>query len=199
MIAIPQPGMNVTPNGSMATISQGGLAVSVAQAKTPYDLDRRLTAFDVTLINQTDQDLEFIPKDVVLFDQVNRQFFALGPNAIYEAAVAGRDYVGHVGLGFGYHHFHRGYGFGYYAPVWIDPWPVYSSRPYQALIAKALPIRPIVIYPRSMVSGSVYFGIAGKGLQSVHLSISRFTSRPTPENPHPPELTYLFPFNVYQK
>ncbi len=201
MAAVPEPGVTVSPDGSMASASKEGMAISVAKAETPHNLDKRLTTFNVTIINQTDQNYEFIPKEFVLFDQMNRQFLALGPDALVEAAVTGSGTVTHAHWGVGYHYYHPGFFYhGYYSPFWYDPWPVYSySRPYRALLAKALPIRPISVYPHSTVSGYVYFGISAEYLERVTLKITRFAERPTPENPSPREIPNEFRFNVFKK
>ncbi len=200
MTAVPKPGVSVSPSGEMASVSKEGLAISVSEAETSSKLKRVLTPFNVVLINQTDHEMEFIPKDILLFDQNNRQFFALKKDALIEAAVSGSEYIGHMSWGVSYHHYYPGYGFyGHYYPWWHDPWPVVYTRPYRAILAQALPIRPITLKPHSTVSGNIYFGVSKKFLQSVRLELTRFAQMPTPSDSNPREIMYTFHFNVIRR
>jgi len=195
--ALPTNGVTVMPNGRMGSLSLEGLAISAYSTKTPYDLGDKITTFHTTLINQTDQPIEFIPKQYLLFDQNNRQYLALTKPDLSEAAGMGGRPHGSMAWGIGggtfrsrsFYHAH------YYAnPYWdYDPWRY--RRAYQGLLAKALPIHPITIYPHAMIDGNVYFAVSPKYLRHIRLNIVRFSNRPSRETTTR-TIPYVIEFNV---
>ncbi len=180
-MAQPANGVTVMPDGRMASLSLEGLAISVYNTKTPYGLGDDITTFHTTLINQTDQPIEFIPRQYLLFDQNNRQHLALTKPDLSEAAGMRARPHGSMAWGFGGGAFHSRsfYHVHYYAnPYWnYDPWRYRSA--YQGLLANALPIHPITIYPHAMIDGNIYFAVSPKSLRNVRLNIVRFSSRPS--------------------
>lgn len=196
LVAQPGPGVQVDPAGTTATTRSGDLTIRAAHVEAPYSLDRRLTAVRLTLINSNPAPVEFIPKDVVLFDQYGAQHFALGPDALLEAAEARVRYPrSHITLGYGYSsYYHHGYHH------WYSPMPLYSSgRSYEGLIARALPLRTLTVFPQSNVSGLVYFPIAADDMTSARLRVTRFLRPPQPDAPAPPEESVEFSFVVMKQ
>ena len=191
--ARPTNGATVMPDGRMAVLSIEGLAISAYKTDTPYGLGNKITTFHTTLINQTDKPIEFIPKQYFLFDQSNRQYMALTKPDLSEAAAMGRGPHGSVawGIGGGTFHSRSFYHVHYYSnPYWdYDPWRY--RRAYQGLLAKALPIHPITIYPHAMFEGNIYFAVPTKFLRNVHLNIVRFANRPDRETP-----TRTIPYSI---
>jgi len=185
--AMPAPGVDLTPNGDMATQRQGDIAISVRQASLPNRLYGQLTAFTVVLSNLADKETDFIPKEFLLFDGAGRQFFALPKEAIGDISnvEASRTFISY---GFAYSH--------YYNPWWISGGPVIIERSYPSLLANALPTGPIRIFPRSIVEGNLYFSAPSTQLDSARIRITRLERFPKDQNDAPPEYAYVFPFAV---
>ena len=95
-IGMPTQDASIIPGGTMVVVSKEGLAISACKVPTPYGQGNRILAFSVELINQTDQPIEFLPKDIFLFDQLNRQFPPLPPEALIEASVNRFEYDARV-------------------------------------------------------------------------------------------------------
>ncbi len=199
LMAVSGPGVSVDPSGQVATIRGDELVVRAGQVNTPYRLDRKLTTIRVTVINPTGSPIEFMPKEIILFDQDNAQYFPLTPDALVEAAESGSRPHTFVSYGFGYS---RGYPYGHY---WNSHWhyaPFYTTtvRPsYQGLIAKALPIRPLTIHPQATISGNVYYPVAAKHMTNARLRVVRFLEPPGPEDQNTPYEAYDFDFTVVER
>lgn len=196
-IAQSSNGVVVTPDGKMATMSLRGLAVNAVKIDTPYGLSDRIITFRISLINQTDQSIDFIPKQYLLFDQINRQYLALTKPDLTEAAERDGSPHGAMSWGFGMGTFHSRSMFGmhyYSAPFWYDD-PFYPRRSYQGLLAKALPIHPITVFPRAIVDGNVYFAVPPSSVQSARLQITRLSRIPSDNTPAE-EIAYQFEFTV---
>ncbi len=194
-MAQPTNGATVMPDGRMALLSIEGLAISAYKTKTPYGLGDKITTFHTTLINQTDHPIEFIPKQYLLFDQNNRQYLALTKPDLSEAAGMRSRPHGSVAWGFGGGTFHsRSF---YHAHYYANPYWDYGRyrQAYQGLLAKALPIHPITIYPHAMTGGNIYFAVSPKSLRNVRLNIVRFSSRPSRETT-PRTIPYSIEFDV---
>ncbi len=195
----PSEGVTIMPDGKMATLSHEGLAISVYRIPTPYDLNDKITTFRVSLINQTDNPIEFIPKQYLLFDQNNRQFLALTKSDLTEVAETRGGPHGSMSWGFGFGTFrsHSIYSMHYYSnPYWgYDPWV--ARRSYQGLLAKALPIFPITVFPRAIVEGNLYFAVDPGWLRNVRLQITRLSTRPDSEQ-RSIEIPYIIQFTVIQ-
>lgn len=199
-LAEPSDGVFVAPNRLMASSAKDGIAISAQQIETPYGLYNRITTFHITIINQTDNPIEFIPREYVLFDQLQRQYFALSKLDLTEAAAAGM-YAGriHWGVGYGFHHYHypyRHYSFYAYNPFFYsypEPYPV----SYRGLISNALPINPFKIFARATYEGNLYFPVPPKSLQQARVRITRLKERPRQSEP-PVEIPYTFVFSVIQ-
>lgn len=177
------------------TVYKEGMIVNAVATSTPYNLGNRITTFQVTLVNPNEYNIDFYPKEYILWDQHGRQHFALGRDAMSEAAYAGSASSMHFGLGVGYgyyHPFHHPWNYGFYG---YDPY--YPRRYYQGLIANALPMKPITIYPHSTVTGNVYFAVPPRRLHQVSLVINRFTAPPNDPVILPGVISYMFDFNVF--
>lgn len=188
------PESRISPNGEILTVEKAGLIVNARHIETPYSL-RRITTFEITLVNPNDREVDFYPKEFLLWDQNNRQYSALRSEALTEAALAGVSYAPAFQWGFGYgyyHHYHDPWRWGFYG---YDPYPY---RSYEGLIAKALPMKPIAIFPRATVTGNVYFPVSAGRLRSVQLAILRFDGPPREIQNLPPEISYIFEFAVIQ-
>lgn len=199
LMAISGPGVQVDPSGQVATIHGDVLIVRAGQIETPYRLDRKLTTIRVTVINPSGSPIEFMPKEIVLFDQNGTQYFPLTPDALVEAAEGGARPRTFVTYGFGYS---RGYPYGHYWNThwYYAPYSTTTVQPsYQGLIARALPIRPVTIHPDSNISGNVYYPIAAKHMTNARLRLARFLEPPTPDSPNPPQEAYDFEFNVVEQ
>ncbi|MBI1389564.1 MAG: hypothetical protein GC154_14065 [bacterium] len=198
LAAVPAQGVDIDPSGRVASIEGGGLIVRAGQVETPYNLDRKITTFQLTIINPTDQAVEFLPKDLVLFDSTGGQHYPLTPDALMEAAssgstVAPRTFIS-MGYGVGYPRYS-----GYWGYRWYDPWvdaPSYSGRSYEGLIARAFQIRPMTVFPGANISGLVYYPIPAKDLYSAQLTVTRFLRKPSQSDPNPPEFSYHFRFQL---
>ncbi len=188
--AMPAQGITVSPDGEMASQSKGGIAISVRKSHITNRLSSKLTALKVTLINQTDHPIEFIPKEFLLFDQNERQFFALPKEAISEAAHTGysRTFISH---GFGYHPYYHHWGW-----HWGGPYYLIERPYYRGIMADALPTGPIKIFPHAIVEGNLYFGVSSKWLDSFRFRITRYERFPKDKEDAPKEYTYEFPFAV---
>ncbi|MDP8243415.1 MAG: hypothetical protein P9L94_04980 [Candidatus Hinthialibacter antarcticus] len=198
LMPISGPGVQVDPSGKVATIHGDVLTVRAGQIETPYRLDRKLTTVRMTIINPTDAPIEFMPKEIVLFDQDGTQYFPLTPDALIEAAESGARPRTFVTYGLGYS---RGYPYGHYWNThwYYAPFSTTTVQPsYQGLIAKALPIRPVTIHPESNITGNVYFPIAAKYMTNARVRLTRFLESPGPDNPNPPQEAYDFEFNVIE-
>lgn len=195
LVAVPDGSARVSPGGRFATLEREGLAIQTVHADTPYRLDRNITTIEATLINRTDAPIDFYPRPYTLFDQNGRQHTALGPGALAEAAATGvwGGYSSVYAVGPGFHHPHWGYSYHFY-----DPYPFYrgywSRPPYEALIASALPYRPITVYPQASVTGNLYFAVPPKELESAKLVVARFAEAPRKDAPPPREIVYEFHF-----
>lgn len=195
-MAKPGNGVTIMPDGKMATIGQNGLAISATKINTPYGLSDRIVTFQVTLINQTDQPIEFIPKQYLLFDQNNRQFLALTKPDLSEAA-GNSPPRGSVswGFGMGTFHSHSMWGMHYYSsPYWFnDPW--FPRQSYQGLLAKALPIQPVTVFPHAMLDGNIYFAVPPSTLTAARLQIVRYSQIPEKDSATE-EIPYCFDYSV---
>lgn len=195
-MAQPGDGVTIMPDGKMASIAQNGLAITATKTGTPYGLNDRIVAFQVTLINQTDAPIEFIPKQYLLFDQNNRQYLALTKPDLSEAAGNGapRDSA-FWGFGMGTFHSHSMIGMHYYSsPYWFnDPW--FPRQSYQGLLAKALPIHPVTVFPHAMMDGNIYFSVPPSALTAARLQIVRLSRIPEKDSPAE-EIPYCFDYSV---
>ncbi|MBZ0258720.1 hypothetical protein K8I31_21825 [bacterium] len=191
------PGVQVDPSGMVATIHGDVLVVRAGQVDTPYRLDRKLTTVKLTIINPTDAPVEFMPKEIVLFDQDGTQYYPLTPDALMEAVESGASPRTFISYGFGYSH---GYGH-YWDAHWVySPFTATTIKPsYQGLIARAFPIRPVTIHPESNITGNIYYPIAAKYMTHARMNLTRFLEAPAPDNPNPPQEAYEFEFNVVEK
>ncbi|MGC9326399.1 MAG: hypothetical protein ACP5I1_02080 [Candidatus Hinthialibacter sp.] len=197
-MAQPNHGATVLPNGKTASLTLEGLAINATQINSPSGLSSKITTFHVALINQTDQPIEFIPHQYLLFDQNNRQYLALTKPDLTEAAArASRTPYGAASWGFGMGSFHRRsiYSLHYYSnPFWVhDPW--FDRRTYQGILAKSLPIHPFIIHPHAIVEGDIYFAVQASSLGKARLQIIRLSHIPQKDSPAR-EIPYLFDFNV---
>ena len=195
MVALQGEEGTVTPNGIFSIVTKDGFTISVSHVKTPYSI-RGITTFFVQVYNNTDETKEFFPKPYILFDQNGTQYYAMGPNALGEAAHSGGYSRSHVGFGFG-HGFYSGGFMHYYhgfSPYHYPPY-VYG-RTYRGMIAKALPVHPLTVHARSRVAGNVYFPVNPNRLENVEVLVTRFAEMPVNGQPEPRGIDYWFKFDV---
>lgn len=199
LTALPKGGTEVDPSGEVSSVQQAGLILRAQQTDPPRSARNELTAFAITIINPNEEPMPFIAKEILLIDQYNRQYYALGPEALLETADQGSNYRYSVGLAnvWGHSTFAtRGY-FGYhYGYPWYDPFYYHHHRHdhYQGILAKALPREPIEVQPNATVTGNVYFPVPASEIGISQLRLTRFLSRPKPEAPQPQEITATFYF-----
>lgn len=199
MMAVSTEDVTVDPSGRIGALHSAGLTLRAAQTDVPSNLGRKMTAVRLTASNASEYPMEFIPKEIVLLDQYNRQFFPLGPDALLEAAggVARPTASVYMGYGWGRSTYYSHGMIGYRQPFyWHDyPYPPPRSS-YQGLIAQSLPLGPITIQPHASVSGVLYFPVPLTELLSVELRVARFLTPPTPDAPAPQQAVHSFRFNV---
>jgi hypothetical protein len=197
--AIQTPDANVTPDQSLVMIAREGLAISVAKTRTPYGHESRIVSFEVTLINQTDEPLEFIPKDAFLFDQKNRQVPALSKEALMEASTRReKRWSGAIGWGWGYGPgYRRSMVHGSWWHSFGSPSPWDAPRRYEGMVGKAMPFTPVTIFPQARLSGHLYFEARVKELTAVQLRITRLKEMPQPNQTAPREIVYTYQFAVH--
>ena len=184
----------------MVVVSKEGLAISACKVPTPYGQGNRILAFSVELINQTDQPIEFLPKDIFLFDQLNRQFPPLPPEALIEASVTDSNTMhGYVGFGWGGGGWRDRYYGSFMTPISpFGPSPYdWNARPeYQGIVSSALQLKPSTIYAHARVRGNIYFAASIRSVDMVDIKISRFVETPKQNMPEPRSLEYEFKFEV---
>lgn len=191
-VANPTQEAKPIPNTNKLSIQKGNIIINAGPVNTPAGLGQKITTIEVTLVNPTSQEVHFFPKDFLLFNQQDRQFYPLHREALTEAALSRAYRPGPYHLGYGfydgpfYHHYYR------WGPGWYSP--SYGGRSYQGLIAKALPLEPITIYPNSTVSGYLYYPVSPTSLDYFRVVISRFTERPTGPEDLKPSVRYEFSF-----
>lgn len=188
------PDVSVDPSGIWVSQIQGTLMLKVRQTNAPRGLSRSITAFELTVINPTDTEVEFIPKEFVLFNEYGNQFFPLNPDALLEAASAttSRSSV-YLGYGVGSHSSagYLGYRYGFGVPYYAHP-----RRTYQGVLAKAFPLHPVVVYPNSNLSGVLYFPVGAREFDEPRLQIVRFIQHPREDMPPPQQALYSFSFRA---
>lgn len=189
-VAQPSPGVDIVAESTMSSISKEGMAISVRHASTPIPLGNKVTTFLVTLINQTDVPLEFVPKDFVLLTEKGRQYFAMSPPAVAEAAAQGTRRAATVGVGYGSYN-HSSFN----AVYWESSYPSGRGQISSSVLAQSLPIQPLTIQPHSMVEGNVYFAVAPRTLHSVRMRITRLARVPGAQGASV-EIPYEFVFAV---
>ncbi|MFB3787586.1 MAG: hypothetical protein ACE15F_14590 [bacterium] len=189
-VAQPSPGANIVADSTMSSVSQAGLAISVRQDATPIALGNRITTFRITLINQTDQPLEFIPKEWVLLTGEGRQFPALSQQAVAEAAAHGSYRGSSAGWSVGYGSYDSSNA---NAAFFQSSYPGGGRRASPGVLAQSLPLQPMTILPHATAEGLVYFAVAPRTLQSTRLRITRLSPGP---NGTSVEIPYDFVFAV---
>ncbi len=189
-VAEPSPGADIVAESTMSSVSKEGLAISVRHAATPIPLGNRVTTFLVSLINQTDRPLEFIPKEFVLLNEEGRPYSAMSQAAVAEAAASGSYRGSSVGWSVGYGSYDSA---GANAAFFQSSYPRGGKRSSPGVLAQSLPLQPATIPPRATVEGQVYFAVAPRTLRSVQMRITRLSPGPAGASA---EIPYDFVFAV---
>jgi len=171
------------------TITKDGIAVKVANSDremVSYNLDGTVTAFDVSIHNQTDREVGFSTDSFLLLDDQNRQHFPLTPERVKEILSRDSYYlIPYPYVGFYYlEDYERTSSYtatGSQLPYYYEVYP-------QDIYTRALNADTVI--PGAKAEGLVYFRIDLSGAKEVKLLVFR---KGTPKS-SPPDFT--FPFAV---
>ncbi|CAG0970856.1 hypothetical protein GEOBC_01268 [Geobacteraceae bacterium] len=184
---VPQGVINPVDNSQ--TITKDGIAVKVANSDremVSYNLDGTVTAFDVSIHNQTDREVGFSTDSFLLLDDQNRQHFPLTPERVKEIVSRDSYYlIPYPYVGFYYlEDYERTSAYtdtGSQLPYYYEVYP-------QDIYTRALNAETVI--PGAKAEGLVYFRVDLAGTKEVKLLVFRKGASKS----SPPDFT--FPFAV---
>ncbi len=177
----------INPADNSQTVTKEGIAVKVANSDREmysYNLDGTVTAFDVTIHNQTRQEISFGTDAFVLLDDQNRQYLPLTPERVKEIVSRDSYYlIPYPYVGFYYlEDYERTSSYnatGSQLPYYYEVYP-------QDIYTRALNASAII--PGATAEGLVYFRIDLSATKEMKLLVFRKgTSKSSP-----PDFTFPF-------
>lgn len=188
---IPQPVSQgvIDPADNSQTVTKDGISVRVANTDAEiasYNLDNMVTAFSVTIHNQTDREVGFDTDSFLLLDDQNRQHLPLTPERVKEIISRDSYYlIPYPYVGFYYlEDYERTSSYnatGTQLPYYYEVYP-------QDIYTRALAAGTII--PQAKAAGLVYFRIDLAATKEVKLLVYRKgTSKSAPPD-------FTFPFTV---
>lgn len=188
---VPQP----VPQGvidsadNSQTLTKDGVAIRVANSEAEiasYNLDNMVTAFSVTIANQTDREVAFETDSFVLLDDQKRQYLPLTPDKVKEIISRDSYYlIPYPYVGF---YYLEDYEKSSFANATNSQLPYYYEVYPQDLYTRSLAAGSIV--PGAKVAGLVYFRIDLAAVKELSLLVFRKgTSKSSPPD-------YVFPFLI---
>jgi hypothetical protein len=188
---IPEPADSgvINTRDNSQTISKNGIAITANNSGTEidsYNLEETVSAFNVVIDNQSEQEATFDTESFLLLDNEGRQYYPLTPEKVKE--IISRDsyylipypYVGFYYLeDFDKATFNN--QFNSQVPYYYEVYP-------QDIYTKALPAGAII--PHAKAVGLVYFKIEMRGKHGVKLLVYR---KGTSKSSAP---DFTFPFKI---
>lgn len=179
----------INPADNSQTVTKDGIAVKVANSDremVSYNLDGTVTAFDVTIHNQTEREVGFGVDSFVLLDDQNRQHLPLTPERVKEMVSRDSYYlIPYPYVGFYYlEDYERTSYFtetGSQLPYYYEVYP-------QDIYTRALNAATVI--PGAKAEGLVYFRIDLAATKEMRLLVFRKGASKS----SPPDFT--FPFTV---
>ncbi|QSV47440.1 hypothetical protein JZM60_13985 [Geobacter benzoatilyticus] len=179
----------IDPADNSQTVTRDGIAVKVANSDREmysYNLDGTVTAFDVTIHNQTRQEISFGTDSFVLLDDQNRQYLPLTPERVKEIVSRDSYYlIPYPYVGFYYlEDYERTSSYtdtGSQLPYYYEVYP-------QDIYTRALNASAII--PGAKAEGLVYFRIDLASTKEMKLLVFR---KGTPKSAAP---DFTFPFLI---
>jgi hypothetical protein len=187
---VPQPTATalLNPADNSLTETHDGIAITARLDQLslqPYQLVDNLSAFHLTIDNQTGEQVTFPAAGVVLKDAAGRQYRSITPERVLE--IVSKDTVYLIPYPYvGYYYLED-------QKEWESTQAMASSLPYYAeyhpqdIFVRALPAGPVL--PRAKVAGVVYFIAELTGTEGFELLVY-------PNSQLQGEPRYRFPFNV---
>ncbi|WP_298269351.1 hypothetical protein [Geobacter sp.] len=191
MKVIPQPVAQgvVDPSDNSQTITKDGVSIKVANSDTEivaYNLENVVTAFSVSIHNQTDHEVAFDTDSFLLLDDQKHQHFPLTPAKVKELVSRDSYYlIPYPYVGFYYLEDYEKTSF-YNATN--SQLPYYYEVYPQDIYTRALNAGSII--PGAKAAGLVYFRIDLSSVKEVTLLVYRKgASRSAPPD-------FMFPFVI---
>ncbi|RNC68756.1 MAG: hypothetical protein ED859_09550 [Desulfuromonadales bacterium] len=180
----------INPADNSQIITRDGIAIKAANAEreiVSYNLDGTVTAFDVTVHNQTDREAGFGADSFLLLDDQSRQYQPLSPEKVKEIVSRDSYYlIPYPYIGFYYLEDYEKTT--YYNETKSYQLPYYFEVYPQDLFTRALDAGSVI--PGAKASGLVYFRIDLAGVREMKLLVFRKgTSKSSPPD-------FIFPFIV---
>jgi len=179
----------INPADNSQTVTKDGIAVKVANSDremVSYNLDGTVTAFDVTIHNQTEREVGFGVDSFVLLDDQNRQHLPLTPERVKEIVSRDSYYlIPYPYVGFYYLEDYERTSYytetGSQLPYYYEVYP-------QDIYTRALDAATVI--PGAKAEGLVYFRIDLAATKEMRLLVFRKGASKS----SPPDFT--FPFTV---
>lgn len=179
----------INPADNSQTVTKDGIAVKVANSDremVSYNLDGTVTAFDVTIHNQTEREVGFGVDSFVLLDDQNRQHLPLTPERVKEMVSRDSYYlIPYPYVGFYYLEDYERTSYytetGSQLPYYYEVYP-------QDIYTRALNAATVI--PGAKAEGLVYFRIDLAATKEMRLLVFRKGASKS----SPPDFT--FPFTV---
>jgi hypothetical protein len=179
----------INPADNSQTVTKDGIAVKVANSDremVSYNLDGTVTAFDVTIHNQTEREVGFGVDSFVLLDDQNRQHLPLTPERVKEMVSRDSYYlIPYPYVGFYYLEDYERTSYytetGSQLPYYYEVYP-------QDIYTRALNAATVI--PGAKAEGLVYFRIDLAATKEMRLLVFRKGASKS----FPPDFT--FPFTV---
>lgn len=186
-LQVPQGVVNLSDNSQ--TVTKDGVSITVANSNTEmvsYNLDGTVTAFVVTIDNQSSREIGFDTGSFLLLDGQNRQYLPLTPEQVKELMSRDSYYlIPYPYVGFYYLEDYERTSF---YNTTESQLPYYYEVYPQDIQTRALAANPVI--PGAKSTGLVYFRIDLGAVKEVKLLIYRSGSSKSAA----PD--FLFPFAV---
>lgn len=188
---VPQPVPQgiVDSSDNSQTITKDGVSVKVANSDAEivaYNLENMVTAFSVTVHNQTDREAAFDTDSFLLLDDQNRQYYPLTPEKVKELVSRDSYYlIPYPYVGF---YYLEDYEKTSYYNATNSQLPFYYEVYPQDIYTRALSAGSII--PGAKAVGLVYFRIDLSTVKEVRLLVYRKGASKSA----PPE--FVFPFVI---
>lgn len=188
---IPEPADSgvINSKDNSQTITRNGVSLTVNNSDTEidsYNLEGTVSAFQVTIDNQSEQEVAVDTEDFLLLDSDGRQYYPLTPEKVKEIISRDSYYlIPYPYVGF---YYLEDYQKAYFNNQFDSQVPYYYEVYPQDIYTKALPGGTII--PHAKVSGLVYFKIEMRGKRGVKLLVYRKGASKS----SPPE--FAFPFRI---
>ena len=186
---VPQPVPQgiVDSSDNSQTITKDGVSVKVANSDAEivaYNLENMVTAFSVTVHNQTDREAAFDTDSFLLLDDQNRQYYPLTPEKVKELVSRDSYYlIPYPYVGFYYlEDYERTSSYtetGSQLPYYYEVYP-------QDIFTRALNATTII--PAAKAEGLVYFRVDLAAIKEMRLLVFRKGASKSA----PPDFTFPF-------